>query len=199
MNLLHEALVKCRRESPSATSQQLTENLQSTERSCDRREHLRQDAFLKKRKGIFIRFWSILYHWKIAILMGCFLSGIFFVSRHFPLEAQNALLSTVKKTTDILVETGTSTLSQLRHIFFRQHFTSQQKKISEYLKQIKIQDVQTSEITCAKIRIGAKIYLPGAVISEDPYVRFVGIEQKHIVFEDRENQRYSYLIEAILE
>jgi hypothetical protein len=131
--------------------------------------------------------------------VGGILSGIFFASRHSPLEAQNTPSSAVKKMTGMLAEISSSTTSWLRHIFSQQHSASQQKKISEYLKQIKIQDVQTSETTRAKIRMGTKIYLPGAIISEDPCVRFVGVEQKHIIFEDRENRRYTYLIEAILE
>jgi hypothetical protein len=45
-----------------------------------------------------------------------------------------------------------------------------------------------------------EIYPLGTVTSDNPYMRrFIGVEQQHVVFADREKRRYTHFIKAIFE
>jgi hypothetical protein len=197
MNLLHEALRKHRQHEASDAAKLSAQSSLSTERYCDRREDFCKIFFPKKNSilGTLKR-----YGKRIAITGGLlgFIAWLFY---HIPSSAlkDNALISSLRTGAHSLVKMSTQAASWLRHRVTRSPAISSSQNVQEHLQQIKIQDIQTLGALQAKIRIENKVYLPGAIICNEPYIRFIGIEQQQIIFEDREHRRYQNSIENMLE
>jgi hypothetical protein len=140
-------------------------------------------------------------YWKFIILIGI-LGGIFGGIGYFfsslAIEGK-AVASNGPVSTHLTPPIGAQIASWWRSMILKPLGFSSTPNVLEYLHQIKIQDLQTFGHTQAKIRINNQVYLPGAVINDVPYICFMGIEHGHMVFEDRQHQRYTYLIEEMLE
>jgi hypothetical protein len=137
-----------------------------TERFCDRREELCKTFLARKKQRPDTRAFS--RHWKA--IAGCLLGIILWASCHFssPETKHNAFATGIRTTTSFLAAISTQVTFWLRQILTRSPEISSDQKAQEYLKHIKIQDIQTLGTTQAKIRIDNKVYLLGAVIHDDP-------------------------------
>jgi hypothetical protein len=200
MKLLYEALKKHRRESIS-DSISTEEDPLSPEWFCDRHEKASAIFFQKGKSKIGSPLKIFRRYWKIIVLMGCLLAGIFSFWPFVPSSEswREPFSSGLKATTKFLSKMSTQMTSWLRSICSWPAQGSSSPKVLEYLKQIKIQDIQRLDTMHAKIRIDNMVYLPGAIISDDPYIRFISIEQEYVLFEDRKHQHYSFLIEEMME
>jgi hypothetical protein len=197
MNLLHEALKKHRQREASDITKPSIQNSRSTERYCDRREDL-HEIFFPKRNTIF----CILkrYGKRIAITGGLLgLTAWLFCHTSSSDRKDNTFISNLQIGIHSLAKTSLQATSWLRHRMTRSPEISPSQNIQEHLHRIKVQDIQTLGATQAKIRIENKVYLPGAVICDNPYIRFIGVEQQQMTFEDREHRRYQHPIENMLE
>jgi hypothetical protein len=169
----------------------------STERYCDRREDLCKIFFLKKNSifGTLKR-----YGQKIVITGGLLglMAGLFYYIPSSALK-DNAFISSLRTGAHSLAKMSTQAASWLRHRITKSPELLSSQNVQEHLQRMKIQDIQTLGAMQAKIRIENKVYLPGAIICDEPYIRFIGIEQQQIIFEDREHRHYQHLIENMLE
>jgi hypothetical protein len=196
MKLLHEALKKHRHREAFDVAKTSVQNSLSIERYCDRREDL-QAIFFPKRKNIFR---IVKRHGKRIILTGGFLGLIAWVLCYISSFAlKDNVISSLQAGVHSLAKMSAQAASWLRPSVTRSPIIPSSQNIQEYLRRLKIQDIQTLDAMQAKIRIENKVYLPGAIICDDPYIRFIGVKQQQIIFEDREHQRYQQLIENMLE
>ena len=197
MNLLHEALKKHRQREVSDIAKPSIQNSRSTERYCDRREDL-HEIFFPKGNTVF----RILKRYgKRIIITGGLLGLIAWLFCYLPSSAlkDNAFISKLQTGVHFLAKTSRQAAAWLRHRITRSPEISPSQNIQEHLHRIKVQDIQTLDATQTKIRIENKVYLPGAVICDDPYIRFIGVEQQQMIFEDQEHRRYQHPIESMLE